>query len=82
MMHLYMKAMLKHQEIELPFRVKMDRHYENPGRTNHVNMFGEWNRFGQICGFQYTKMLRFRLMYVVTDLEGRRQTCYPFFQVC
>lgn len=81
-MHLYTQAMLKHNQIELPFTVRMDHHKENPGRTNHVNMFGEWSWFGQECGFEYTKMLRFRLMYVVTDLESARPTRYPLFQVC
>lgn len=47
-----------------------------------MNMYGEWAWFGQQCGFGYTKMLRFRLMYVVNDLEGDEEARYPFFHVC
>ena len=60
----------------------MEPHKENPGRTNHVNAFGEWEQFGQDCHFQYNKMLRFRLVYVVTDLNGPQQISYPLFHVC
>ena len=81
-MHLYTKAILKHNQIDLPFNVKMDHHYENLARTNHVHMRGEWRKFGEDCGFEYTKMLRFRLIYVVTALESRVRTHYPVFDVC
>ncbi|PWA59533.1 hypothetical protein CTI12_AA390850 [Artemisia annua] len=81
-MHMYRKALLKHNQLELEFSVRMDHHHENPSRTNHVNMYGEWAWFGQQCGFGYTKMLRFRLMWVVSDLEDAEETRYPVFHVC
>ncbi|PWA49721.1 hypothetical protein CTI12_AA481290 [Artemisia annua] len=81
-MHMYRKALLKHNHLELEFSVRMDHHYENPSRTNHVNMYGEWAWFGQQCGFGYTKMLRFGLMWVVSDLEYDEETRYPVFHVC
>lgn len=47
-----------------------------------MNMYGEWAWFGEQCGFGYTKMLRFRLMYSVNDLEGDEEARYPVFHVC
>ena len=81
-MHIYTKALLKHNHREQVFTIRMDHHKEKPSRTNHVNMYGAWASFGQQCGFQYSKMVRFRLMYVVTDLEGDQETHYPLFHVC
>ena len=81
-MHLYMTAVLRHQQIEYTFDLNMDYHKENPGRTNHVNAFGEWEQFGLDCHFEYNKMLRFRLLYIVTDLNDPQQLSYPFFHVC
>ncbi|PWA34749.1 Peptidase M28 [Artemisia annua] len=80
-MHMYRKALLKYNQLELEFSVRIDHHHENPSRTNHVNMYGEWAWFGQQCGFGYTKMLRFRLMWVVSDLEDDEEICYPVFHV-
>ena len=81
-MHIYRKALLKHNDVEVQFTVRMDHHHENPSRTNHVNMSGEWAWFGEQCGFGYTKMLRFRLMYSVNDLEGDEEARYLVFHVC
>ena len=81
-MHIYRKALLKHNDVEVDITVRMDHHHENPSRTNHVNMYGEWAWFGEQCGFGYTKMLRFRLMYSVNDLEGDEEARYPVFHVC
>ena len=81
-MHIFTKALLKHNHVEAVFTIRMDHHRENPSRTNHVNMYGDWAWFGQQCGFQYSKMVRFRLMYVVSELEGEQETRYPLFHVC
>jgi hypothetical protein len=70
---------LNHREIEQPFTLKMDRIIKNPVRTNHVNAYGEWELYGQQCDFEPTKMLRFKFMHVVTNLEGRQPRYYPFF---
>lgn len=81
-MHLYKTALVKHREIEQILTLKMFRHKENPGRTNHVNAYGEWEVFGQQCDFEPTKMLRFKFMHVVTELEGHQARYYPLFHVC
>ena len=81
-MHLYMMTLIKHDQTEYNFKLRMDRHYENLGRTNHVGVYGEWVQFGQECDFKYNQMLRFRFMYVVTDLNGPRPRHYPLFHVC
>ncbi|PWA38224.1 hypothetical protein CTI12_AA583670 [Artemisia annua] len=69
-MHMYRKALLKYNQLELEFSVRMDHHHENPSRTSHVNMYGEW-----------AYMLRFRLMWVVSDLEDDEEIRYPVFHL-
>ena len=77
-----MTALVKHQDIERTFKLRMTHHKENPQRKNHVNAYGAWRQFGVDCDFEYTKMLRFRLVYVVTDLNVAPQVSYPLFHVC
>ncbi|PWA64963.1 reverse transcriptase domain-containing protein [Artemisia annua] len=57
-MHTHRKVLMIHQEIECEMTIHMDHHYENPTRTNHVNVLGMWKEFAEECHFDYDKMLR------------------------
>ncbi|GJW49875.1 hypothetical protein Tco_0091226 [Tanacetum coccineum] len=81
-MHLYRKALIRHQKIEFEMRIKMDRHLENPTRTNHVNIHGKWRQFGKACRFDYNKMMRVKYLYTVQVLEDDNQERIPVFNVC
>lgn len=56
-MHTYTKAVMKHQHREYTMSVKMEYHKEDPARTNHINVFGEWRELAGQCGFTYDKMI-------------------------
>ena len=81
-MHTYTHALMKHRQTECMMEVKMEFHKENPERTNHINIFGEWREFAGACGFDYDKMIRFKYMYIMTDLDGNVPDPFPVFHVC
>ena len=81
-MHTYTHALMKHRQTEYMMEVKMEFHKENPERTNHINIFGEWREFADVCGFHYDKMIRFKFMYLMTDLDGNSPDPFPVFHVC
>ncbi|GKA69319.1 hypothetical protein Tco_0775383 [Tanacetum coccineum] len=41
--HRYRKVLVKHKNIEYTMTVKMKYHKQIPQRTNHVDIYGEWN---------------------------------------
>ena len=51
-------------------RLRIENHHEDPDRTNNVKVYGSWNLFGQRCGFENKKMIRFRYMYNVEDVQS------------
>ncbi|GJZ86786.1 hypothetical protein Tco_0658396, partial [Tanacetum coccineum] len=73
-MHLYRKALIRHQKNKFEMKMKMDRHLEKPSRTNHVNIRGKWRQFGKACGFEYNKMMRVKYMYAVQSLYAPKET--------
>ena len=81
-MHMYTHALMKHQNVEYTMTVKMEFHTEDPDRTNHTNVFGEWREFATACGFGYQKMIRFKYMYLLNDLEGPAMGQIPVFHLC
>ncbi|GJU61124.1 hypothetical protein Tco_1238890 [Tanacetum coccineum] len=81
-MHLYRKALIRHQKIEFEMKMKMDRYLEKPSRTNHVNIHGKWRQFGKAYGFDYNKMMRVKYMYAVQALKDDQQQRIPVFHVC
>ena len=81
-MHTYTQVLMKHQHVELMMEVKMEVHTEDPERTNHINIFGEWREFAGVCRFAYDKMIRFKFMYLLSDLNGNAPNPFPVFHVC
>lgn len=75
---------MKHQDVEYLMRMKMDFHHENPSRINHINVYGPWREFAGRVGFRPRKLIRFRFMYTVEDLEAadNEPTHYPVFHIC
>ncbi|GKA41367.1 RNA-directed DNA polymerase, eukaryota, reverse transcriptase zinc-binding domain protein [Tanacetum coccineum] len=63
-MHHHRRALVKHQEIQYEMKMKMDYHKENPGRTNHVGIYGKWAEFERVCWIEPNKMLRIHYMYI------------------
>nr|GEU75167.1 hypothetical protein [Tanacetum cinerariifolium] len=83
-MHMYTKALMRHNGYEQMMRVKMKRHSEDPKRTNHVNVFGRWRLLARANGFDYHKLIRFRYMHEVEDLDAENEADkrYLVFQLC
>ena len=81
-MHMYIHALMKHQNVEYTMTVKMEFHTEEPDRTNHINIFGEWREFATECGFDYQKMIRFKYMYLLNDVDGPAMGQIPVFHLC
>lgn len=81
-MHMYTRALMKHRNVEYTFSVKMENHAEEPNRTNHIKVFGEWRDFADECGFAYDKMIRFKYMYLMNDLSGPTMEQIPVFHLC
>jgi hypothetical protein len=81
-MHVYTHAVMKHQNVEYTMTIKMEPHKEDPDRTNHINLFGEWRKFAHECRFDYNKMIRFKFMYLMNDLDGPSTEPMMVFHVC
>ena len=81
-MHMYTHAVMQHQNVKYTMTVKMEFHKEDPGRTNHINVFGDWREFAAACGFHYEKMIRFKYMYLLNSLDGPARGQMPVFHVC
>ncbi|GKB42795.1 hypothetical protein Tco_0887737 [Tanacetum coccineum] len=83
-MHMYTRTLIRHNENEQMMRVKMERHKEAPERTNHVNVLGRWRLFARANGFEYNKLIRFRYMHEVEDLDAENEADrrYPVFHLC
>nr|GEW50917.1 hypothetical protein [Tanacetum cinerariifolium] len=69
-MHMYTKALIRHNGYEKMIRAKMKRHSEALERTNHVNVFERWRLLARANGFDYHKLIRFRYMHEVEDLDA------------
>ena len=81
-MHMYTHAVMKHRDVEYTMSVKMEYHKEHLDRFNHVNVFGEWREFAQVCGFGYQKMIRFKYMYLLNVVYGAVMEQIPVFHMC
>ena len=81
-MHMYTHAVMKHRNVEYTMSVKMEFHKEDPTRTNHINVFGEWREFAHDCMFGYEKMIRFKYMHLLNDLDGPAMGPVPVFHLC
>ncbi|GJY95323.1 hypothetical protein Tco_0511684 [Tanacetum coccineum] len=77
-------TLIRHNGDEQMIRVKMERHKEAPERTNHVNVLGRWRLFARENGFEYNKLIRFKYMHEVEDLEAENEADmrYPVFHLC
>ena len=69
-MHNYTKVLMRHQNIEEVMTMTMQIHYEDLLRTNDVRVFGSWNWFAARCGFGINKVIRFKYMYNVQDVQS------------
>ncbi|GJS43526.1 hypothetical protein Tco_0568569 [Tanacetum coccineum] len=83
-MHMYTKALMRHNEYEQMMRVKMERHSESPERTNHVNVFGRWRLLARANDFDYHELIRFRYMHDDEDLDAENEADrhYLVFHLC
>lgn len=82
--HTFTKVLMKHQDVEHLMRMKMEFHSEDPERINHINVFGPWREFAEQVGFAYDKLIRFRFMYMLQDVDGGpdEDAQYPVFHLC
>ena len=81
-MQMYTHVLMKHQNVEYIMTVYLEYHKEDPDRINHTNLFGEWREFAGQCRFDYEKMIRFKYMYLLNDLDGPAMGPMPVFHVC
>nr|GEX60000.1 hypothetical protein [Tanacetum cinerariifolium] len=53
-------------------------------RTNHLNVTGQWKLFAEKCNFEYSKLTRFKFMYMEDDEEAEDDEPqeYPVFHPC
>ena len=61
---------MKHQAVEYVMTMEMVFHAENPSRINHINVSGPWRQFAIEAGFAYDKLIRFRFMHLIEDLDA------------
>nr|GEY56308.1 zinc finger BED domain-containing protein RICESLEEPER 2 [Tanacetum cinerariifolium] len=81
-MHMYNKCFIRHHQLEYLMTVKTDFHREDPDRRNNIGVDEKWRQFGLQCGFAPTKMIRFKYMYTVRNLDGGDEGPFPIFDVC
>ncbi|GJZ98399.1 ribonuclease H-like domain-containing protein [Tanacetum coccineum] len=72
-MHMYTKALMRHNGFEHMMRVRIEYHKEDPERTNHVNVLGQWRSLARDNGFDYHKPIRFRYMHEFEDVEAKNE---------
>ncbi|GKD99862.1 hypothetical protein Tco_1387846 [Tanacetum coccineum] len=80
-MHTFKKALIIHQQYEELMEVRMVPHLEDPSRTNHVNIHGQWRLLADACGFPYTKLIRFKYVSDGEYLDvraGKLEFVMPF----
>ena len=82
MMHTYTRAKLLHNDVKYLMIVKMQFHPEDPMRTNHVVMNGNWREFAGMCGFMMPKMLLFKLIEITEEVEAGVHHQVVIFDVC
>ncbi|GJW47689.1 hypothetical protein Tco_0079335 [Tanacetum coccineum] len=77
-------TLIRHNGNEQMMRVRMERHKEAPERTNHVNVLGRWRLVARENGFEYSKLIRFRYMHEVEDLDAENEAYrrYPVLHLC
>ena len=75
---------MKHRDVEYLMRMQLEFHAENPERINHITVLGPWRQFADQVGFAYHKMIRFKFMYMVEDLDATvdEHTHYLVFHIC
>nr|GFD36274.1 DNA-binding pseudobarrel domain-containing protein [Tanacetum cinerariifolium] len=77
----YKKADLVHDDVRYTTALKLIVDRIRPGRRSHVKMTGNWKVFATLCDFEVPKMLRFKLVEKVKDVEGVNMKM-PLFHVC
>ncbi|GKA99529.1 hypothetical protein Tco_0827523 [Tanacetum coccineum] len=84
LMHTYYKALMKHKSYQELTTMKMNFHSEKPDRKNHLNATGQWKLFVEKCNFEYSKLIRFKFMYMEDDKEAEDDEAqeYPVFHLC
>ena len=82
--HKYTQVLMKHMDVEYLMRMQLEYHAENPERINHITVLGPWRQFAAQVDFGYHKMIRFRFMCMIEDLDGpgNEPTRYPVFHLC
>ncbi|PWA39412.1 hypothetical protein CTI12_AA570250 [Artemisia annua] len=82
LMHTYGKALLVHNHQMVTFNVKVIRDRSRPGRINHVKLTGNWRKFGERCGFNHPKMMRFKLINTIGQIVEGEEIQVAVFHVC
>ncbi|GJY33959.1 hypothetical protein Tco_0418428 [Tanacetum coccineum] len=84
LMHTYYKALMKHKSYQELMTMKMNFHSEKLDRKNHLNATGQWKLFVEKCNFEYSKLIRFKFMYMEDDKEAEDDEPqeYPIFHLC
>lgn len=79
-MHMYKYAVMKHKDYEMTMEMKMVPHSDKPWRTNHIAVYGKWKKYAKDCSFAYDKVIRFRLMHFINDVDLGE--LIPVFHLC
>nr|GEV22571.1 hypothetical protein [Tanacetum cinerariifolium] len=77
----YKKAVLIHDDVRYIMALKLIADCIRRGRRSDVKMTRNWRVFGTMCDFELPKMLRFKLVEKVKDVEGVNMEM-PLFHVC
>ena len=75
---------MKHRDVQYVMNLELVFHHENPSRINHINVLGPWREFAVRVGFAYDKLIRFRFMHMIEDLDlgANEDAHYPVFHLC
>ena len=81
-MHKYKQGQIVHMEFVYSVKLKVIKHGDNPLKIKSLVMQGNWQQFGQDCGFEERKMLRIKLVSCKDQDEGGHNKKVPIFHVC
>jgi hypothetical protein len=75
----YHNALLQHDGHEFYVELELVKHSDRPNNKNHVNIKARWNHIVTMCDWDDNKMVRFKLVAIVKDVQKNASDKDPVF---
>ena len=79
-LHMYHHVVMKHKDYQKTMVMRRVPHTDKPWRNNHIAIYGPWKEYARDCSFAYDKVIRFRFMHFIHEVDLEEQI--PVFHLC